>query len=94
MTEQELAEIQARAGEPDPESAIWREGDTLNQAAALVLDRDVPALLAEVRRLQRLIQQAEWRGGDGSARVCPWCDYEGRHGATCPAFPPVQDTES
>jgi hypothetical protein len=52
VTEQELAAIEARVGEPDPEAALWREGDTLNQAAARVLDKDVYALIAEVRRLR------------------------------------------
>lgn len=58
---------------------------------------DVPALLAEVRRLQGLIKQAEWDGHPGwdeNFRSCPWCGASGPfcvetpHDPTCPAFPP------
>jgi len=48
---------------------------------------DVPALLAEVRRLQGLIKQAEWKRGQ-FGDLCPWCfglEVNG-HKAACPAF--------
>jgi hypothetical protein len=54
--------------------------------------QDVPALLAEVRRLQGLIKAVEWDGYNG-IDCCPWCmepspDALGRggHAPTCPAF--------
>lgn len=59
--------------------------------------QDVPALLAEVRRLRELLQQAEWEVEDAS---CPWChgteraydsarrlNVDAGHAPTCPAFP-------
>jgi hypothetical protein len=58
------------------------------------LPDDVPPLIAEVRRLQWLIKQAEWAAGYGDPYdhspngACPWCDatqtYIGRDGLSRP----------
>ena len=54
------------------------------------LGDEVMAVCAEVRRLQALVQQAEWADTSGMDAYCPWC--QGREGdghtPTCPAFPP------
>jgi hypothetical protein len=59
------------------------------------LPDDVPPLIAEVRRLQGLIEDAELT--NGSWHECPWCgewldaqEESGTgHKPDCPAFPPV-----
>lgn len=93
MTEQQLAEAEVLAevaGRPfieyNPEIQSTTQVMSLVQAA-----RFVPALVAEVRRLQGLVKQAEWKGGDGYAYVviCPWCSaraVDEKHKPTCPAF--------
>jgi hypothetical protein len=78
MTEQELQAIEAR--------------DRAKRALGGSPTSDVVALLAEVRRLQGLIKQAEWDGGDGHRyeveSCCPWCcAHQSRgHESDCPAF--------
>lgn len=95
MTEQELLaiEIRAAATNPDRHEEDWQ----LSQAERASLG-DVLPLVAEVRRLQGLIKQAEWSGsGAGQGQVweeCPWCrglleaygDQPAGHTPTCPAF--------
>lgn len=53
MTEEELAEIEARRYFP--------------------ADEDVPALVAEVRELCRVLGMVEWVEGDDGLKHCPWC---------------------
>jgi hypothetical protein len=59
------------------------------------LPDNVPPLIAEVRRLQGLIKQAEWAAGidypheSESRGSCPWCGCERPHAKFCQAFPPV-----
>lgn len=51
--------------------------------------QDVPALVAEVRRLQGLVKQAEWFRDSDYGNVCPWCDAissHPNHSPTCVAF--------
>lgn len=76
----------------------------LNDDAAFIAHArgDVPALVAEVRRLRGLVQSAEWKNCDGNvsgcSSACPWCEAEyvradgavGAHEPTCPAFPSVE----
>lgn len=88
----------AREGEPGARVAFHVDGfhgaDMAGTAAFIAHARaDVPALVAEVRRLQGLLLAAEWKGGDivcdACLAVCPWCEareYRGEHAPTCPAF--------
>lgn len=84
MRESELAAIEARA-------------NAANISFAIAARTDVPALVAEVRRLRGLIRRVEYRGSSGSAywyRACSWCSAtssDGRdppHDDDCPAFTP------
>ena len=85
MTEAELEQVEIRAADAYGVSDCGR-----------VLAEDVPALVAEVRRLRSVIQEAEWAAdhqhADGSIdAVCPWCcepEYTGCHASDCVAFPP------
>lgn len=52
---------------------------------------ELPAALAEIRRLRDLVDRVEWVGepGYGDATWCPWCDSpraEKTHGVDCDAF--------
>lgn len=98
MTEQELQAL---------ELVFQRLENTTNREveidAILELAYDVTRLLAEVRRLQALIHQAEWKGcfvNNGQEEYCcPWCHAlepytgirnGGGHEPTCTAFPPSE----
>lgn len=51
--------------------------------------QDVPALVAEIRRLQWLVKHVEWTdAGRYEYLTCPWCfaEHPGPHKPTCPAF--------
>lgn len=91
MSEDELQAIEARAAD----ARRFRDvvGPSLDSA------RDVPALVAEVRRLRGLLQSAaDERDGAVSSHCCnncPWCDGENDPGSRrfihedrCPAFTP------
>lgn len=85
MTKDELDAIGARFN-----ARRTTDGECI-LAAYAALDDDVPALLAEVRRLQGLIKQAEWAGGTNDWTVeptCPWCGGDmPEHRPDCPTFP-------
>lgn len=70
----------------DGEHAAVTEDNAVFIAAAR---QDVPALVAEVRRLRELVEAAEWRGAVvGDQSTCPWCLMRPRqgHADNCPAF--------
>lgn len=58
---------------------------TNDSETALAVARE---LLAEVRRLRGLIQQAEWGSGYQERAQCPWCGAESpcAHEPSCAAF--------
>lgn len=87
MTDAELDAIEARAKALDYQRTEPEEHVDL----APLLD-DVPALVAEVRRLRALLAHCEWIDTtDGVAR-CPFCGADRvlagqRHADDCAAFP-------
>ena len=78
MTEAELVHMEVRARGHRPTLVGEARGS----------HDDVPALVAEVRRLRGLVQAAEWGHGWQQA-MCPWCGAERpcAHEPDCPAFP-------
>jgi hypothetical protein len=101
MTEQQLAEIEAREWPSASCLCPAASGEPCPLAAEDCAKRryGVPELVAEVRRLQGLVKAVEWRGGY-DIRVdeydtCPWCygekataarPHAAGHKPTCPAF--------
>lgn len=87
MTEDELVQIERVA---ELGGDVWSPGIGL----ARVHWEAMRALVAEVRRLRGLVNQAEWAAGyccqSETRYSCPWCDEDegGVHAPTCPAFPP------
>lgn len=91
MTESELSAIEAEAA-----------AHTGEHEDACLCNR-YRALVAEVRRLRGLINEAEWAGAlpGASYRGCPWCTVELEfhpsnqkpHDATCAAFGEANDTK-
>lgn len=90
MTDEELDAVLAR-----------RDADIARFRVEYEGDREVRALIAEVRRLRGLIKQAETAAGhyepynSVSDGHCPWCDAFGGwsiptkpHKPGCPAFTP------
>lgn len=85
MTEEHLDQFEALA---QMTMAISAESTTSYSASKACV-----TLVAEVRRLQGLIKQAEWEGYDQGWPCCPWCDAlafnaDAVHKPTCPAFQP------
>lgn len=84
------------SGERVTEAELQAMADRVVRWRADMLDVDplideTVQLVAEVRRLQALVLQAEWQGGDvGGETICPWCAGarypEPKHAADCPAF--------
>lgn len=70
------------------------DGPKVIDSAFVVFARTaVPELVAEVERLQQLVEMVEWSAGP-SFEECPWCGVNGMqelHAIDCPAFP--QDGE-
>lgn len=92
MTEAELGEIAAR----------HERGYDILEESLDAADRDVGALVAEVRRLRALVKSLEWGSCDGCgiSDVCTECKAHksdidpdtwkpiGHHKPDCPAFTP------
>ena len=81
MTEQDLQAIEARRVDLDEFAGAMGLDERL-------LHQDVPALIAEVRRLQGVIKQVEWAASYDMTSYCLWCNEaeEKGHAPTCPAF--------
>lgn len=105
MTEDDLKAMEARAAEAESWRPKWQSSGYDQRAVGMqaaygstAVAGDVRALIAEVRRLRGLIQQAQWAGGDGHAMevepVCPWCRmWPDTHQPDCPAFGAIRATE-
>jgi hypothetical protein len=83
VTADELSASEASA------TAALRDLDRDRTGRAVMVLEDVPALVAEVRRLRALVLHAEWEAGSQEVE-CPWCGCTKREGHfKCRAFSAV-----
>ena len=95
MTEDDLKLVEQEKALLDVRGIGWDGGPRVLRS---IFDA-TPKLVAEVRRLRKLVKDAEWFPGVGgleSEHGCPWCESDGfysssktghgKHFPECPAF--------